>query len=100
MVAVLGEIHRGCPLPGQQPACLARLGTGAGACGCGSCPRSAGARLAWRPNPRSPCRSGPGTPPRRPYQSLLDSWHGYTLSALVALGANAVKDKPQAQFGC
>jgi len=92
MVAVLGEIHRGCPLPGQQPACLARLGTGVGVCRCGSLP-------AQRPNPRSPCRSGPGTPPRRPYQSLLDSWHGYTLSALVALGANAVKDKPQVQFG-
>jgi len=42
MVAVLGEIHRGCPLPGQQPACLARLGPGAGVCGCGSCPAQPG----------------------------------------------------------
>jgi len=64
MVAVLGEIHRGCPLPGQQPACLARLGPGAGVCGCGSCPAQPGGatRLAAESTQSLQTRTGDTAP--------------------------------------
>src|SRR4029077_20501959 len=85
MVAVLGEIHRCCPLPGQQPACHARLGTGAGVCRRDRCPAQPTGVPHLAAESRWPLQIITGDTTLTLYQPQLDSWDGYKLSARIAV---------------